>query len=156
MKIVDNVFDWVGTFLGFSSGSPMASGHPKYGGKSKSLARSFLESDLVQDAASSYIKSRDAATKDTSIEDALKLANLPKASKYMGRDTVTAPSVSPMRFTGMSNVRVANAVASLAQRSTITDPNVQQMFMRPVPVTTRQGRRTQSLGSSELKRSLIT
>ena len=57
---------------------------------------------------------------------------------------------------GESLLPVANAVASLAQRSTITDPNVQQMFMRPVPVTTRQGRRTQSLGSSELKRSLIT
>ena len=156
MKIIDNIFDWVGTFLGFAGGGPMASGHPKYGGKSKSLARSFLESDLLQDAASSYVASRDTARKDTSIEDALKLANLPKASAYMGRDTVTAPTTSAMRFTGMNNVRVASAVSALAQRSTITDPNVQKMFMQPIPLTTRQGRRTQTLGSSELKRSLTT
>lgn len=116
-----------------------------------SLARGFIER-----GAEAYV-ALTAQEKDTSVEDALALRDLPKASTYMGRDTVSSPiSGNIGSYVGATNPRISGAMSALAQRDLITDRHAERLFAQAQTpqATVRQGRRTQGLGSSQIKGSL--
>ena len=143
MNIIDTVLPFVKSVLGMKSSSSSYE-HPLYGkSPDKSLSRGFI--DMASNAATAYIdtlRKKDAKTTETALE----LPSLPKASTYMGRDTVHSPTTGGIQsYVGANNPRITGAISSLADRKVITEANVEQLFAqaRPVATTTRQGKKTQ-------------
>lgn len=154
MNIVETVLPFIKNVLGMKSSSSSYE-HPLYGkSPDRSLSRGFI--DMASSAATAYIdtlRKKDAEKTG----DALALTDLPKASAYIGKDIIHSPRTGGIQsYVGANNPKITGAISSLANRGVITDANMEQLFAqaRPVAVTTRQGKRTQSLGSTNPKESL--
>tara|TARA_R100001594_G_scaffold80996_1_gene115578 strand:- start:5483 stop:5944 length:462 start_codon:yes stop_codon:yes gene_type:complete len=152
MEILDQTLNWLGSFFGFRGESKQTLGKKQYSKKSSgdSLAKGF-----IKQGAESFLKTFDAYDSQYT-KELSDLGTLPRAKTYFTSSPVTPPTGALNTFTGMNNPRIVSAVSALAQRGVLTDPNVNRLFgdAKETALTLRQGRKTQALGSSELKRSL--